>query len=90
MKHDHPTDPTLDAKYYAQQIVCAAHTAYWMQGRDDVTAEHLKRTVHEEFRALAAALGYTVQPIVAAESMDAWATAQDDRGHAMSDRRAGL
>jgi hypothetical protein len=43
-------------------IAKALHTAYWLHGRDDGAALYHLRMAHQQFAALAEALGYEITP----------------------------
>jgi hypothetical protein len=52
----------LAGHHQAEQISGHLNAAYWLHGRDDATALFLLEKAHDEFAALADALGYVIAP----------------------------
>ena len=52
----------LAGRFEAQEILQHLSAAFWLHGRDDHTALFLLNKAHENFAALADAMGYTIMP----------------------------
>lgn len=61
----------LAGRHEAEHIAGHLNAAYWLHSRDDATALFLLEKAHEEFAALADALGYTIAPKAAASTEEA-------------------
>lgn len=65
------TVEVLKGCHSAEQISQRLNAAYWLHGRDDATALFLLEKAHDEFDALADALGYTIAPKAPASTEEA-------------------
>jgi hypothetical protein len=59
-----PAEPIdmMAGRFEAESIVKDLYAAYWLRGREDETALFLFQKAHQEFAAMADAMGYTITP----------------------------
>lgn len=53
----------------AANIATDLHSAFWLYGREDSTSLYLLTKEHENLAALAAAMGYSIAPLVVADGV---------------------